>query len=160
MIDFPPPPSVTPRQMDILRAATAMAWADGQLEPAEIQLMLEQFVVLFAKSESQQATLRVELQEYLGQNIPLEQVIPSISNASDRRLVLKLGYQVIWASRRTPDESLVNMDEAAAYQKLIGLLGFTSAEVTAIESEISAAATPTADGKIADLAVQLHTLIA
>jgi tellurite resistance protein len=160
MTNFPSPPLITPHQMNILRAATAMAWADGQLEPGEIYLILDQFAVLFSKSESQQVALKAELAEYLGQNIPLEEVIPSITTDSDRALVLKLGYQVISSSRRTPEEAQINPEEAEAYQKLISLLGLSANQVAAIEAEINPSSHGGADYLISNLAINLHNLIA
>lgn len=163
MTTFPAPPLITPRQMQILRSATAMAWADNQLEPGEIELMLDQFAVLFAKSADQEQALKQELTDYLGQNIPLEEVIPSITDPGDRALVLKLGYQVINASRRQPDEPLVNSEEVAAYQKLISLLEFSPAQVAELEAQVQAEKEPDSDPSILSpmvkLANQLHRII-
>jgi hypothetical protein len=163
MPNTPAPPLITPHQMNILRAATAMAWADGQLEPDEIRLLVDQFAALFSQAnsltESQTADLKLELSEYLTQNIPLEEVIPTITSDSDRALVLKLGYQVISASRRTPEEEPINPQEAEAYQKLIGLLNFSKEQVAAIEAEITPAAKPTDNNFIANLATNLYNLL-
>jgi len=131
MLEAPP---ISPRQMDILRVVTALAWADGHLEPDEIQLMLTEFARLFAKpsaTETDREQLKVALQEYLGQNIPLEEVVPAIK-PEDRLLVAQLAYQVINASRRSPDEPKINLDEAAAFQRLIRLLKLSDAEVEAV----------------------------
>jgi hypothetical protein len=127
------PPPISPRQMDILRAVTAMAWADGVLEPDEINLMLDEFALLFSSQTSpdQQERFKARLKEYLGQNLPLEEVIPQI-NPEDRKLVAQLAYQVINASRRRPEEPKINLEEAAAFQRLIRLLGLSDAEVEEI----------------------------
>jgi hypothetical protein len=127
------PPPISPRQMDILRAVTAMAWADGVLEPDEINLMLDEFALLFSSQTSpdQQERFKARLKEYLGQNLPLEEVIPQI-NPADRKLVAQLAYQVINASRRRPEEPKINLEEAAAFQRLIRLLGLSDAEVEEI----------------------------
>ncbi len=119
--------------MDILRAVTAMAWADGVLEPDEINLMLDEFAVLFSSHSSPdaQAGFKERLKEYLGQNLPLEEVIPQIK-PEDRKLVAMLGYQVINSSRRQPGEPKINLDEAAAFQRLIRLLGLSDAEIEEI----------------------------
>ncbi len=139
MLDRSSPPPITPRQMDILRAVTAMAWADGTLEPDEIHVMLDRLALLFGKTEAQQRELRHTLREYLGQNIPLEEVIPHLQTSDDRKLVLKLAYQVIQASRRHPDEPLINLEEAAAYQRLVRLLDLPPADVREIEAASSLA---------------------
>jgi hypothetical protein len=132
--DFSPPP-ISPHQLDILRVVTAMAWADGQLEPDEIKLMLEQFAALFAKSEPEARSLIVSLREYLDQNLPLEESLSHLRREGDRKLVLKLCYQVIQASRRTPDEPKINLDEIEAYQRLLTILDLPAEEVAKIEAE-------------------------
>jgi hypothetical protein len=52
--------------------------------------------------------------------------------------VLRLGYEVIGASARTPDEPNINEDEAAAYQKLVKLLDLPEDVVKTIEAEVEA----------------------
>ncbi len=155
----PSPPPITPHQMAILRAVTAMAWADGQLEPDEIRLMLDQFAMLFAKTEVEQRSLKQSLREYLGQIVPLEEVIPHLQTEVDRKLVLKLSYQVIQASRRSPGEPNVNLDEAAAYQRLIRLLDLSADDVADIEAEVIPSDEASQGGIIQSLASRLHQLI-
>ncbi|PZO37426.1 MAG: branched-chain amino acid ABC transporter ATP-binding protein [Pseudanabaena frigida] len=153
------PPPIGPRQMDMLRAVAAMAWADGKLEPDEIRLMLDEFAALFAKSEAERSTLKTRLREYLGQNIPLEEVIPNIKSFEDRKMTLRLGYQVIQASRRNPDEPLVNLDEAAAYQRLVRILDLPPQVVADIEASISPPEETQPSGIIKALALRLHKLL-
>ncbi|MEI6064708.1 MAG: TerB family tellurite resistance protein, partial [Pseudanabaena sp. ELA748] len=130
------PPPISPRQMDMLRAVAAMAWSDGKLEPDEIRLMLDEFAALFAKSDAERNTLKTSLRDYLGQNIPLEEVVPNIKSIEDRKMTLRLGYQVIQASRRNPNEPMINLDEAAAYQRLVRILDLPSEVVADIEAAI------------------------
>ncbi|WP_271251852.1 TerB family tellurite resistance protein [Pseudanabaena sp. Chao 1811] len=153
------PPPISPRQMDILRAVAAMAWADGKLEPDEIRLMLDEFAMLFAKSESEHNSLKSRLREYLGQNIPLEEVVPHIKSIEDRKLTLRLGYQVIQASRRSPNEPRVNLDEAAAYQRLVRILDLPSDMVADIEASIVPPEESQSNGIIKALALRLHKLL-
>jgi len=148
------PPPISPHQLDILRVVTAMAWSDGQLEPDEIKLMLEQFGSLFAKSEDEARSLAESLREYLDQNLPLEESLGHLRRRDDRKLVLKLSYQVIQASRRTPDEPKINLDEAAAYQKLLKLLDLSAEEVAKIETEVDQSV-----GDISSLVTSLHNSI-
>jgi len=148
------PPPISPHQLDILRVVTAMAWSDGQLEPDEIKLMLEQFGSLFAKSEDEARSLAESLREYLDQNLPLEESLGHLRRHDDRKLVLKLSYQVIQASRRTPDEPKINLDEAAAYQKLLKLLDLSAEEVAKIETEVDQSV-----GDISNLVTSLHNSI-
>jgi len=152
----PLPPSITPYQMDILRVVTAMAWSDGELEPDEITVMLEQFAQLFAPDADKRRSLIQELREYLDQNLPLEHSLSRLRRDEDRHLVLKLSYQVIQASRRKPDEPAINLDEAAAYQKLVKLLDLSATDVAAIEAASNSLATKNLS--ISDVAAQLQSL--
>jgi hypothetical protein len=145
--------------MDMLRAVAAMAWADGKLEPDEIRLMLDEFANLFGTSETERSSLKIQLRDYLGQNIPLEEVIPNIKSIEDRKTILKLGYQVIQASRRNPDEPMVNLDEAAAYQRLVRILDLPSDVVTEIEEAIAQTDQSHPNGIIKALASRLHKLL-
>ncbi|MGL5194105.1 MAG: urea ABC transporter ATP-binding protein UrtD, partial [Chroococcales cyanobacterium] len=93
-IQPPPPPSITPRQMNLLRVVTAMAWADGELAAEEVDIMLDRFSRLFSTSPQQQDKLKEELRDYMMQNIPLEELIPKLATQPERELVLQLGYEV------------------------------------------------------------------
>lgn len=137
-IQPPPPPSITPQQMNLLRIVASMAWSDGNLESEEVDLMLERFSHLFAQEPAQQQVVQQELQDYLAQNIPLEELVPKLASPQERELVLRLGYEVIVSSSRTPDEPKVNSEEAAAYQRLVQLLGLPSEVVQRIEAAVGA----------------------
>lgn len=131
----PPPPSISPAQMTLLRIAATMAWSDGHLADEEVEVMLDQFSHLFAQGEAHRESLRAELRDYLMQNIPLNELVPRITDPAEKELVLTLGYQVINASARTPDEARVNAEEADAYQQLITLLGLPADTVQRIEQD-------------------------
>ena len=131
-------PSISPRQMNLLRVVAAMSWSDGELSPEESTLILDRFSQLFAQDEQQQAQLRQELHDYVTQNIPLEEVVPKLQSDTEKFLVLQLGYAVIQASSRAPGEPLVNEDEKAAYSKLISLLQIPPEQVAALEAEMDA----------------------
>ena len=49
----PPPPSISPSQMTLLRIVSTMAWSDGNLADEEVSVMLDQFSRLFVKRKSQ-----------------------------------------------------------------------------------------------------------
>lgn len=134
-IQPPPPPSITPRQMNLLRVVTAMAWSDGELAEEEVDLMLERFSQLFAGNREQQEKLKEELRDYMMQNIPLEELIPKLERQEARELVLHLGYEVISTSARTPEEPSINAEEEEAYQKLVNLLNLPPDVVERVEAE-------------------------
>ncbi|MGL5080553.1 MAG: TerB family tellurite resistance protein [Microcoleaceae cyanobacterium] len=131
----PQPPSITPRQMTLLRVVTSMAWSDGHLAEEEIEVMLNKFSQLFVK-ETQQEQLRQELREYMIQNIPLEELIPKLETPEERELVLMLGYEVIKSSARTADEPNINAEEAAAYTRLVELVNLPDDVVQRVRDEI------------------------
>lgn len=134
-LQTPPPPSISPAQMNLLRVVAAMAWADGNLAEEEVDVMLDSFSGLFAADAPQKEELRQELRDYVMQNIPLEELIPKLQTIEERELVLRLGYAVINSSARTPEEALVNDDEAEAYQHLVKLLDFAPETVKRVEAE-------------------------
>jgi hypothetical protein len=140
VLQSPPPPSINPRQMNILRIAASMAWADGSLAKEEVDVMLDRLSGIFADDAPQQRHLRQELQDYLTQNIPLAELTPKLQNDSDKELVLRLGYEVIGCSARVPGEANINDDEAIAYQELVSLLGLPEDVVTRIEASVDAEA--------------------
>lgn len=135
-LQTPPPPSITPRQMNLLRIATYMAWSDGDLAEEEVDVMLDQFCRIFATEDEQCEALRRELRDYLMQNIPLRELVPKLQSQEEKELALKLGYEVISASARTPGEAAINEEEAVAYRQLVDLLGLPGAVVQRIEEEV------------------------
>ncbi|MEM7770809.1 MAG: TerB family tellurite resistance protein [Cyanobacteria bacterium P01_E01_bin.6] len=138
VLQTPPPPSITPRQMNLLRVAAYMAWSDGGLAEEEADVMLNRFCRIFARNDDHQESLRSELHEYLMQNIPLDELVPKIKEQEAKELALRLGYEVISASARTPDEDTINEDEAVAYRQLVELLGLAPDAISRIEGEVNA----------------------
>lgn len=129
----PPPPSISPRQMTLMRIVASLAWSDGNLATEEVNLMLDRFSGLFAATAERQQILREELRDYLMQNIPLGELVPKLSSQAEREVVLQLGYEVISASARTPNESVINPEEEAAYQQLLTLLDLPDDVVQRVE---------------------------
>lgn len=154
----PPPPSISPRQLNLMRIVASMAWSDGNLATEEVDLMLDRFSSLFAATSERQQLLREELQEYLIQNIPLEELTPKLISQDEKELVLRLGYEVISSSARTPEEEEINDDEADAYQRLIALLGLDADVVQRVEAEARDALTQQS-GIVEILANQLRDYI-
>lgn len=134
-IDPNAPPSISPAQMNLLRTVATMAWSDGDLAEEEIAVMLDQFSRLFAPDPSHQADLRAELESYLTQNIPLDELVPKLTSIAQRQVVLKLGYQVISASARSAEEALINQEEEVAYNRLVELLALPEEMVQEIEQD-------------------------
>jgi serine phosphatase RsbU (regulator of sigma subunit) len=133
-----PGASISQQQMTLLRIVLSLAWADGSLAEAEVDVILSRFSRLFAITADRQCALAQELRSYLVQNIPLAQLVPQLRTSADRELALRLSYEVISASARTPDEQLINQPESEAYQTLISLLQLPPAVVQQIEAEVQA----------------------
>ncbi|MBE9096184.1 TerB family tellurite resistance protein [Tychonema sp. LEGE 07203] len=152
----PPPPSITPRQMNLLRIVASMAWADGELATEEVNLMLDRFCSLFA-TDADREQMQQELRDYIMQNIPLDELIHQLETQAEKELVLQLGYQVIASSSRTPDEPKINAEEVAAYQKLVQLLNLPEDAVKRIEAEASAA--DNSEGIVEKMAQKLENFI-
>ncbi len=134
----PAPPGITPKQMNLLRAVAAMAWADGALEVAEVELMAQKLSQHFAADPAQQASLAQEIREYFVQRIPLDEILPKITDAAEKRFLLKLGYLVIAASARSPEEPLVNVEECQAFQQLVAQLQLPPEVVQQVSQEAKA----------------------
>jgi uncharacterized membrane protein YebE (DUF533 family) len=134
----PKPPLISPEQMHILRAVTAMAWADGVLEPAEVTLMADKLSHYFTADPEDQGDVAAEIEAYFQQQVPLAEILPQITRPQDRRLVLKLSYLVIAASARNPDEPLINPAEQAAFQDLVRQLQLPPEVVEEVANEVRA----------------------
>lgn len=138
-LQVPPPPSISPRQLTLMRVVASMAWSDGNLANEEVDLMLKRFSGLFADNAEQQAELQKELRDYLMQNIPLEESVPQLQSQEEREFVLRLGYEVISSSARTPEEPMINPEEEDAYNRLVRLLDLPPETVKRLEADAQAA---------------------
>ncbi len=132
------PPPISPRQMNMLRVVLSMAWSDSTLEQKEVEVMLTRFSQLFATDPDQQAYLQAQLKEYFVQDVPLEETVGKLTTDEEKEVALRLSYEVINASARTPDESAVNEDESEAYRQLVELLDLPEAVVERTEEAASA----------------------
>ncbi|HBB35251.1 MAG TPA: urea ABC transporter ATP-binding protein UrtD [Cyanobacteria bacterium UBA8803] len=128
-------PSITAQQMKMLRIVTAMAWSDGNLAPEEAELIIARFSKLFSTDAEQQHQLQTELRDYLAQNVPIDELIAQLESPEERELILKLGYDVINVSSRTPNEPTINEEEAAAYKQLMRLLDLPEEVVKRLEAQ-------------------------
>ncbi|MBE9117478.1 urea ABC transporter ATP-binding protein UrtD [Lusitaniella coriacea LEGE 07157] len=131
-------PTITPQQMIILRIAATMAWSDGNLAPEEAEVILSRLSRQFATDSQQQEQLKEELQNHLTQNAKIESLVPQLEEVEDRQLALRLSYEAIASSRRTPNEPAINEEEATAYQRLLELLDLPPEVVQQIEAEVAA----------------------
>ncbi|MDJ0577112.1 MAG: urea ABC transporter ATP-binding protein UrtD [Xenococcaceae cyanobacterium MO_234.B1] len=124
-------PSITQQQMNMLRIAASMAWADGNFEPEQIDVILSRLSREFATNVEHQDSLQKELQNYLAKNIPLEDLVPKLKSFGEKERVLKLSYEIISSNE-------INDREAVVYQKLLQLLDLPTEMVEQVEAEIDA----------------------
>ena len=159
MMNIQPPP-ISPRQMNLLRVVLSMAWADDTLEQKEVEVMLNRFSQLFATDPEQQDYLQSQLKEYFVQDIPLEETASKITSDAEKEIALRLSYEVINASARTPAESKVNAAEKDAYKKLISHLKLPAETIARAEKEATAALSKGGDNIVDMLAYQLRDYLA
>ena len=150
------PPPISPKQMNLLRVVLSMAWADDNLEQKEVDTMLTRFSQLFATDPEQQVYLQQQLQEYFVQDIPLEAADAKLTTDDEKEVVLRLSYEVINASARTPDEALGNQAESEAYNQLVSLLTLPASVDSQAEQPATAALTQGGKNIIDMLAFQLR----
>ncbi|MGD1901232.1 MAG: TerB family tellurite resistance protein [Geitlerinemataceae cyanobacterium] len=136
MATVPSPPSISPKQMAMLRIVAAMAWADGHLAEEEVAVAVDSFSEMFARDTEHQMQLREELRDYLMQNLPLDTLVPQLETREERELVLKLSYKTIAASARSPYEPTINAEEVKTYAALVRLLALPDEVVQAIEERV------------------------
>ena len=101
--------------------------------------MLTKFSQVFATTSEGQEAVKQELQGYLVQDIPLDEIVPKLTTEAEKEFVLRLGYEVISSSALTPDEDLINQDEQAIYQQLVSLLNLPASTVERIEQSAQTA---------------------
>ncbi|MGQ9869861.1 TerB family tellurite resistance protein [Leptodesmis sp.] len=126
--------SISPSEKTLLRVVYAIALADGQLSPEELDRILSEFSKFFADNEVREQQIRQELQQFATEKVALEELVPQLKLEEDRELALKLGYMVIRSSRRNPEEAWINPAEKAAYRRLIELLNLPDETVAKIEA--------------------------
>ncbi|MBD2091136.1 TerB family tellurite resistance protein [Microcoleus sp. FACHB-1515] len=153
-----PSPSISPRQMNLLRIVTSMAWSDGNLSEEEVDVMLDRFVKIFAPDSGLHERLSCELRDYLMQNIPLSELTPKLQSDEERELVLQLGYEVIRSSARNASEDLINEQESAAFQKLVQLLNLPAETVDRVQAEV-AGQTHSSEGMVDSIARKLQAFV-
>ncbi|MFG6106892.1 urea ABC transporter ATP-binding protein UrtD [Leptothoe sp. EHU-05/26/07-4] len=119
--------SITPDQMLLLRIAATMAWADGNFEPIEQEIILDRLSRQFAHEPEEQVALKTELKDLLAKRIPLQELVPQLKTPDQREQALMLSYDVIKANQ-------INQAEASAYQQLLHLLALPEETVNRLEN--------------------------
>ncbi|MEL6604097.1 MAG: TerB family tellurite resistance protein [Cyanobacteria bacterium J06614_10] len=150
------PPPISPRQMNMMRVVLSMAWADKTLEQKEVDVMLTRFSQLFATDPEQQTYLQEQLKEYFVQDIPLIESVSKLTSDAEKEVALRLSYEVINASARSPQEATVNQEENDAYQALLLLLNLPEDTVRRAEKEATASLEKGGNNIVDMLAYQLR----
>jgi len=142
--------------MNLLRVVLSMAWADDNLEQKEVETMVNHFSQLFATDPEQQVYLQQQLKEYFVQNVPIEEAAGQLTTAAEKEVALRLSYEVINSSARTPDEAPINQAESEAYRTLVKLLNLPANVVSRAEQEATASLNQGGKNIIDMLAFQLR----
>ena len=122
--------------------------------------MLSRFSQLFATNPNQQARLQNELSEYFIQDVPLPETVSRLTTPQEKEVALRLSYEVINASARTPTEDKVNEPESNAYNLLVSLLNLPPEVVERAEKEATASLTEGGNNIIDMLAFQIKEQLA
>lgn len=99
----------------IVRIVATMAWADFNLTPEVQDIIITNLSKQFATSEEDELILKEELVNFLGENIPLIDLIPLLETEEEKEKVLQLSYQII-------SNHGINELENQVYQELLKLL--------------------------------------
>jgi urea transport system ATP-binding protein len=129
-------PSISTHQLKFLRIITSLAWADGTVSTEEANILTSRLSQRFTTSSQQQEEVEQELKMYIAQDVPIESILSDIKDQQEKEDLVKLGYEVIKASANSPNQALINADEAWAYQQLIQLLNLPKDRVKQLETEV------------------------
>lgn len=129
--------SLSSHQIKVLRIIASIAWADGNLAPEEMDLIISRLSKIFTQDPQEQAQLKSELRDYLYQDVSVENLIAQITDPKEKELILKLSYETIGIHSRTPNEPKVSQEELSAYQQLVKLLDLPAETVYQIETQNS-----------------------
>ncbi len=124
-------PSMSEEQINIIRIAASMAWADNNFAPEQLEVILSNLSREFSDSLMHQMDLQQELKNYLAKNIPLEELVPQLKNIEQREKVLRLSYEIIRSNE-------INEQEIVVYQRLLELLDLPTELIKEVETEIEA----------------------
>ena len=127
-------PSISESQMKMLRIVASMAWSDRYFAPEQEELIVSRFCNILSADVEQQEELKQELRNYLAVDVPSEELVAELESPEERELILKLSYEVIKIGARTPNEPMINEEEAVAYEKLVKLLDLPEEVVRRVES--------------------------
>jgi urea transport system ATP-binding protein len=119
--------TLSPEQMLLLRIAAIMAWADDNFAPVQQEVILDRLSKKFAQAPEEQTSLKDDLNNLFAKEIPLEELVPQLTTASQKEEALMLSYEIISSNQ-------INAAEALVYQKLLGLLNLPSDTVRRLEA--------------------------
>ncbi|MEB3163503.1 MAG: urea ABC transporter ATP-binding protein UrtD [Prochlorothrix sp.] len=117
-------------QIALMQIAASMAWADGQVEPEEIEEILEYLCEVFVTDPHQKAKLREDLPDLLLRHIPPATLVPQLETQADREMALQLSYRVMRA------DNMVAVNELRLYRELLELLDIHPDRVKELEAAI------------------------
>jgi tellurite resistance protein len=123
------------RQLDLLKIACCVAWADGEVSPEEKRLIEKLVERYFPDAEGEDGIVDAtrQLVAWSQDFSVLDQVIPRLTTQEDRRLAVKFAYMVARVSQGPGDDSAINPQEKKAYRHLVHGLGLSDEEVEETE---------------------------
>ncbi len=132
-MNSPDLPKLTETQKTLVSLICAIANADGVIQPAEFEAMLDEFSVLFALDASDRPALRTQLQMLAKLPLTIESLVLQLKTEPEKELALKLGYTVIQAGGEASETAVINPKEKVAYRTLVDRLALPETVVDQIE---------------------------
>ncbi len=116
------------QQLALMQIAASMAWADGRVDPAEVDTILKRLCDTFAKDEVHALNLQQALPNLILRHIPLEMLVPKLTTTEAKEMAVRVSYAVMQS------DAIVSVQELKVYQDLLGLLQLPAERVSALEA--------------------------
>lgn len=126
-------PTLSDTQKTLVSLICAIANADGVVQPAELETMLDEFSVLFALEPGDRPALRSQLEMLAKLPLTIESLVLQLKTDAEKELALKLGYTVIQAGGQAGETATINPKEKVAYRTLVDRLALPETVVDQIE---------------------------
>jgi urea transport system ATP-binding protein len=104
--------SLSPQQLKILRIIAAIAAADGNISPAETDVIVADLSRFFSHEVEDPDQLKEELKDYLLQPVDATGLIDEITDQSEKELLAQVSYDVMQVS----DSDDVSLKQQLYYQ--------------------------------------------
>jgi urea transport system ATP-binding protein len=128
-------PSLSSQQLKILRIISSIAWSDGYLTEAEIDIIISRLSKVFSNDSEEQEKLQQELKDYLFTDGDIDHLLEQIDSQEDKELIVQISYEIIGSSSNYSDDNSIQEFERLAYQRLLKKINLPTEIVQKIQLE-------------------------